>query len=82
MFRIPKEAEGRRVDMLLQNIPTMNVKVLTVTNEEVIAIHDDGEEAHINQSFVMAWWYSIRKEMSEETKAKIKAKKEARKHLK
>lgn len=73
MFKIPKEAEGRRLDILLQNIPTLNVKVSKVDTEEIIAAHDDSEEVHINQNFVMAWWYSTRKEVSEETKAKMLA---------
>jgi hypothetical protein len=81
MFRLPREAEGRRLDILMQNIPTLNVKVSKVTDDEIIASHDDSQEVHINQSFVMAWWYTTRKEMTEETKRKIKEKKAISKSL-
>lgn len=72
MFKIPKEAEGRRLDILLQNIPTLNVKVSKVTDDEIIAVHDDSEEVHINQSFVMCWWYSMKKEISPERREALK----------
>lgn len=76
-FRLPKEAVGRRVDVLLQNIPTVTLKIKSVSDEEVIGDYIDGEEWHLNQSFIMAWTYPTRKEMSEEKKAKILAKRRA-----
>lgn len=79
MFKIPKEAVGRRIDIMIQNIPTVTLKVTAVTEDEIVGTYSDGEEWHINQSFVMAWTYPIRKEMTDEAKAKMLARRRANK---
>lgn len=71
-MRLPKEAEGRRVDILLQNIPTLNVKITKVTDDEILAAHEDNEEVHINPNFIMCWWPSTKKEMSEKQREALR----------
>jgi len=55
--KFPKEAEGRHVMILLANIPTIEVKVAKVADDEIVATHADGEEVHIATNHIAAWWY-------------------------
>lgn len=75
-MRLPKEAVGRRVDILLQNIPTLTLKVTSIDDLEVRGNYSDDEEWHLNAQYIMAWTYTARQGMSDETKAKIKRSKQ------
>jgi len=55
--KFPKEAEGRHVMILLANIPTIEVKVAKVADDEIVATYTDGEEVHIATNHIAAWWY-------------------------
>ena len=81
MFRIPQEAKGRRVKILMQNVAAFELKITSVDAEEVIGIFNDEDEEHVNQAFIMSWSYSTRREVSEETKRKIKDRKASSKSL-
>jgi hypothetical protein len=81
MFGIPKEAEGRRVKILCQNVAAFELKVSKVTEDEIIGMWDETEEEHVSTKFIVAWSYATRKEMSEETKRKIREKKAVSKTL-
>lgn len=73
MLKIPKEMEGRRLDILVAGISTLEVKVTKITETEIIAEHDDGEEVHIDPEAVRVWWIPRVRVVSEEAKAKRKA---------
>jgi hypothetical protein len=72
-FKLPKEAIGRRVKILMQNVAAYELKITSVTDDEVIGMWDETDEEHVNQAFIMSWSYSARKEMTPEHRAKIKA---------
>jgi hypothetical protein len=78
MLRIPKDMEGRRLDILVQGITTIEIKVSKITDDEIIGEYKDGEEAHVSQSAVRVWWIPKRKEVSDVTKAKLRKAKRAR----
>jgi hypothetical protein len=74
MMKIPKEIESRYISVLLPGVPTAEIKVVKVTDDEVIGVYDDGEEIHISQDKLIAYWLNIRRESR-----KISAKKRASK---
>jgi len=73
MLKINKEMEGRRLDILVQGISTLEVKVTQITDNEIIAEHEDGEEVHIDPEAVRVWWVPRVRVISQETIAKRKA---------
>jgi len=73
MMRIPKEMEGRKADILVEGIATLEVKIIKITDDEITAEHDDGEPVHISHDALRVWWETKRKEISQESIAKRKA---------
>lgn len=55
-MKLPQEMEGRRACILLDGISTIEVKILQITEEELIATYSDGEEVHIATEYLRAWW--------------------------
>ena len=75
MFRIETGMKDRYCSILLQGIPVVELKVKTVTDDEVIGVYGDGEEIHINQSAIVAYWPDQAKDMKARKRAdKKKAK--------
>lgn len=72
MFRIPREMENRYASVLLHGIATIEIKIRRITDDEVIGEYDDGEEVHINQSMICAYWPDPARE-ERKKKAKIAA---------
>lgn len=76
MLRVPKEMEGRKLCILLAGVPTQEVKVTKINDDEIIGEYSDGEEIHVSHNKIMAWWITKRQPMSKEARAKLmKAKK-------
>ena len=77
MFRITKEMENRFASILLHGIATIEIKIKKVSDDEVIGEYDDGEEIHINQAMICAYWPDTarerRKERAKNTAAKRRA---------
>lgn len=67
-MKFPKETEGRHVKILLANIPSIEVKVAKVSDDEIIATYTDGEEVHIAADHVAAWWYDKKSHTSRKKK--------------
>lgn len=61
---IPKEMVNRYCSILVQGIATLELKISSVTDEEIVGVHDDGEEVHIAQKWVMVWWPDPKREHS------------------
>lgn len=78
MFQIPKDMVGRRLDILVPGITTIEIKITSITEDEVVGTYADGEECHVNHRAINVWWPATRREISEETKAKMKASRQAR----
>ena len=75
MFRIGKDMEGRYCSILLQGIPVVEIKVKGITDDKIIGEYGDGEEVHINQSAVLAYWPDQAKDLkARKREAKKKAK--------
>ena len=75
-MKLPKEVVGRRVMILLEGIPVAEIKVTSITTDEIIGEYSDGEEIHCSHEHLRAWWYGKaiveRKPLSEEQKRKMK----------
>jgi hypothetical protein len=71
---IPKEMIDRRVSILMEGLPVADIKVLSSNATELLGSYDDGEEVHIDPTFIRAWWASSRKATDPE-KAKERARK-------
>lgn len=67
-MKLPQEMEGRRACILLDGISTVEVKILKITEEELIATYNDGEEVHIATEYLRAWWPDRRKIRKKRTK--------------
>lgn len=62
MMKIPKELENRYISVLLPGIPTANIKVSKVTDDEITGVYEDGEEIHISQDKLLAYWINTKRE--------------------
>lgn len=66
----PDEAMiSRHVIILLAGIPAIEVKVIGLLDDEIIATYSDGEEVHISQAHVAAWWYDKKSHAPKKKKA-------------
>ena len=66
MLRIPKEMEGRRLDILVQGLPVMEIKVSKISDDEIIGEYNDGEEVHVSHNAVRVWWIPKRQPLTKE----------------
>lgn len=75
MFRIGKDMEGRYCSILLQGIPVIEIKVKSVTDDEILGDYGDGEEVWINNAMILAYWPDKAKDLqARKREAKKKAK--------
>ena len=74
MFQIPKTLEGRYCSILLPGIPTQELRINKVTEDEIIGTYEDGNEIRISQKKILAYWPDKKKEAR-----KIKASQVAKK---
>jgi len=72
-MKIPKEMVGRRVDVLISGISTLELKITTITDTEIIATHADGEEIHVEHDAIKVWWLPKVRTVSKESLAKRRA---------
>ena len=70
MFKFPKELEGHYVSILVHGISTFEIKVTSVTDDEVIGTYSDGEEVHIRQEAVLVYWPDRAKALREKERSK------------
>ena len=77
MFRITKEMENRFASILLHGIATIEIKIKKVSDDEVIGEYDDGEEIHINQDMICAYWPDPARERRKERAKNAAAKRRA-----
>ena len=75
MFRVPKDMENRFASILLHGIAT--IKIRKVSDDEVIGEYDDGEEIHINQAMICAYWPDPARERRKERAKNAAAKRRA-----
>ena len=68
-MRIDKAIIGRHVIILLAGIPAIEVKVVSATDDEIVATYSDGEEVHISPGHVAAWWYDKKSHAPKKKKA-------------
>jgi hypothetical protein len=66
MLRIPKDMEGRRLDILVQGLPTIEIKVAKINDDEIIGEYADGEEVHVSHNAVRVWWVPKRQPLTKE----------------
>lgn len=55
-MRLTKDAIGKRLNILLEGMPTAEVIVKSITEEEIIGEYTDGEEIHCSHEHLRAWW--------------------------
>lgn len=60
---------GRHVVILLAGIPTIECKVSSLFEDEIIANYADGEEVHISMAHVAAWWFDKKSHAPKKRKA-------------
>ena len=70
MFKFPKELEGHYVSILVHGISTFEIKVTSVTDDEVIGTYSDGEDVHIRQEAVLVYWPDRAKALREKERSK------------
>lgn len=55
-FRVPKSLEGRYCSILLEGISTVEIRIKSIDDTEIVGEHAGGEEIHINQNKLIAYW--------------------------
>jgi len=75
-MKLSKELIGRNMSFLIRGIPTVDIKVQEITDEEVVGTYPDGEEIHLSTDVIVGYWQGKavkpKKVMSEEHKQKMK----------
>ena len=56
MFKFPKDLEGHYCTILVAGIASFEVKIASVTDDEVVGRYADGEEVHVRQEAVLVYW--------------------------
>jgi hypothetical protein len=82
MMKIPKDLESRYISVLLPGIPTANIKVSKVTDDEITGVYEDGEEIHISQDKLLAYWINTRRESRKISGKKASISRSSRRHPK
>lgn len=55
-FKVDKSMEGRYCSILLEGISTVEAKIISVSEDEIVAEYGDGETIHMNTEKVIAFW--------------------------
>ena len=75
-MKLSKELIGRNMSFLIRGIPTVDIKVQAITEEEVVGTYPDGEEIHLSTDAIVGYWQGKavkpKKVMSAEHKQKMK----------
>ena len=78
MFKFPKDLVGHYATILVHGIAAFEVKITSVTDDEVEATYSDGEEVHIRQEAILVYWPNKAKALREKERSermkKIQAK--------
>ena len=69
MFKFPKELIGHYATVLVNGIAAFEVKITSVTDDEVIATYSDGEEVHIRQEAILVYWPDKARAMKEKERS-------------
>jgi hypothetical protein len=80
-MKIPKEMVGRYMSILLPGIPTVEIKIASITTDEIVGIYQDGEEIHIAHDKILAWWLDTGKAARVERARRMNVTKARRKAL-
>lgn len=69
MFRFPKDLVGHYATILVHGIAAFEVKITSVTDDEVEATYSDGEEVHIRQEAILVYWPNKAKALREKERS-------------
>jgi hypothetical protein len=72
IMQLSKDLVGKYLNLLLQSVPTCEVKILSVEGDEITCEYDDGEVLHVDSRFLVAYWVN-EKRASRVLKAKAAA---------
>ena len=70
MFKFPKDLIGHYATILVHGIAAFEVKITSVTDDEVTATYSDGEEVHIRQEAILVYWPDRAKALREKERSK------------
>ena len=69
MFKFPTDLIGHYATVLVHGIAAFEVKITSVTDDEVTATYSDGEEVHIRQEAILVYWPDKARAMKEKERS-------------